>query len=82
MTVVNSSAQFELHLSLQGQLACHILTFAEMLSAWQIPNKRIELIKSVEEELRPRLAESLRVAVLESAPLGMSPLLVFTSLCS
>lgn len=42
-----------------------------MLSAWQFPSKRIELVKSIEEELRPRLPEFLRTAVLDSSSLGM-----------
>lgn len=43
-----------------------------MLSAWQHPSKRIELMKSVEEELRSHLSESLRTILLDSSPLGMS----------
>ncbi|CAL1710706.1 unnamed protein product [Somion occarium] len=62
---------FQLQARLQRQLACHILTYAEMLSAWQFPSKRIELIKSVEDELQSILSESLQSIVLDCSPLGV-----------
>ncbi|OCH85322.1 hypothetical protein OBBRIDRAFT_828983 [Obba rivulosa] len=37
---------------LYNQLVCHILAYAEMLLAWQLPQKRSELLKLVEEDIK------------------------------
>ncbi|CCM03390.1 uncharacterized protein FIBRA_05520 [Fibroporia radiculosa] len=44
--------QQELTLDMRGQLLCHVMFYAEVLLAWQLPAKRSELLKSVERELR------------------------------
>ncbi|OBZ77972.1 putative RWD, RING finger and WD repeat-containing protein C11E3.05 [Grifola frondosa] len=41
-----------LHPQLRSQLICHILTFSDMLLAWQLPERRSELLKLVEEDIR------------------------------
>ncbi|TCD66873.1 hypothetical protein EIP91_000771 [Steccherinum ochraceum] len=41
---------FTLDSPLRAQLICHILAYAEMLSAWQLPQKRSELLKSIRED--------------------------------
>ena len=37
---------------MRGQLVCHILAYAEMLRAWQLPEKRSELLKLVEADVK------------------------------
>ncbi|EMD32397.1 hypothetical protein CERSUDRAFT_126817 [Gelatoporia subvermispora B] len=51
-------------LQLYSQLVCHILAYAEMLLAWQLPHRRSELLKLVEEDLA---AAGLTAVVLDSA---------------
>ncbi|KAI0794847.1 hypothetical protein C8Q75DRAFT_847958 [Abortiporus biennis] len=65
------TSTFKLHTQLRQQLACHILSYAEMLSAWGYPTKRSELLKSVEEELRVILNPVLVDTILESSPIGV-----------
>ncbi|KAI0353310.1 hypothetical protein OH77DRAFT_1497336 [Trametes cingulata] len=37
---------------IRSQLLCHVLCYAEMLLAWQLPEKRSELLKLVESDIR------------------------------
>ena len=37
---------------LRSQLLCHILAYAEMLLVWELPEKRSELLKLVESDVR------------------------------
>ncbi|KAH9843960.1 uncharacterized protein C8Q71DRAFT_21868 [Rhodofomes roseus] len=53
--------------SLRTQLLCHVLAYAEMLLAWGLPNKRTELLKSVERELLSTVMDS---AVFDTAVAG------------
>ncbi|KAI9068878.1 hypothetical protein FKP32DRAFT_1587345 [Trametes sanguinea] len=56
---------------LRSQLLCHILAYAEMLLAWELPEKRSELLKLVETDVQ-RLSLDSTVAneTLYSSPLG------------
>ncbi|EIW56116.1 uncharacterized protein TRAVEDRAFT_50605 [Trametes versicolor FP-101664 SS1] len=38
--------------ALRSQLVCHVLAYAEMLLAWQLPEKRGELLKLVESDIQ------------------------------
>ncbi|KAH9938498.1 uncharacterized protein B0H18DRAFT_1081137 [Fomitopsis serialis] len=44
--------------SLRTQLQCHVLAYAEMLLVWGLPEKRTELLKSVERELLSTVFDS------------------------
>lgn len=37
---------------MRSQLLCHILVYGEMLLAWQLPEKRGELLKLVEDDIQ------------------------------
>ena len=37
---------------MRGQLLCHVFAYAEMLLAWQLPEKRGELLKLVEDDIQ------------------------------
>ncbi|KAM5543752.1 hypothetical protein V8D89_002369 [Ganoderma adspersum] len=50
-TEMQSHAPF-LSSQLRSQLLCHILIYGEMLLAWQLPEKRGELLKLVEDDIR------------------------------
>ncbi|KAJ3484289.1 hypothetical protein NLI96_g5740 [Meripilus lineatus] len=65
-----STPVFSLQPKLRNQLGCHILVYAEMLSAWNLPMKRSELLKSTQNELRTIFAQPMIRRVLESSPLG------------
>ena len=49
------------------QLQCHVLAYAEMLLAWGLPEKRTELLKSVEKAF---LATLLNSTVFDNAIAG------------
>ena len=57
-------------------MVCHVLAYAEILFAWQLPQKRSELLKSVEKDLRSGVPETVVTSLLESSPIGLSTLLV------
>ena len=65
-----SFAIFALKPELQYQLGCHVLAFSEMLSAWQLPHKRSELLKSTHSALRACFPKPFILDILESSPLG------------
>ncbi|KAI0368548.1 hypothetical protein BV20DRAFT_969152 [Pilatotrama ljubarskyi] len=56
---------------LRSQLLCHVLSYAEMLLAWELPVKRSELMKLVESDIRA-LAGDTTIAdeTLYSSPVG------------
>ncbi|TBU54508.1 hypothetical protein BD310DRAFT_935749 [Dichomitus squalens] len=56
---------------MRGQLLCHVLAYAEMLLAWQLPEKRGELLKLVEDDIQ-RLSPDILVSdeTLYSARIG------------
>lgn len=57
---------------MRAQLLCHILAYAEMLLAWQLPEKRAELLKMVEDDLQSLDPEPVIVnETLYAAPMGM-----------
>ncbi|KAI0952525.1 hypothetical protein AcV7_008300 [Taiwanofungus camphoratus] len=49
--------QTELH----DQLLCHIVVYADILLAWQLPEKRAELLKSIESQIRSNAIHPLIV---------------------
>lgn len=56
---------------MRSQLLCHILAYAEMLVAWQLPEKRAELLKLVEDEVQGLVPEDIVAdETLYSAPIG------------
>ncbi|KAH8096852.1 hypothetical protein BXZ70DRAFT_944805 [Cristinia sonorae] len=62
---------FALEPLLRAQMICHILAYADMLSAWQLPQKRAELLKSVDKDAPSGIPPSIISAVFDSAPLGV-----------
>ena len=44
--------------NLSAQLQCHVLAYAEMLLAWGLPEKRTELLKSVEKAFLSTVMDS------------------------
>ena len=55
-------------------MVCHILAYAEMLFAWELPQKRSELLKSVEKEVHDSVPDSIMSSVFDASPLGESEL--------
>ena len=59
---------------MRAQLMCHILAYGEMLLAWQLPDKRAELLKMVEDDINSLEPEPvIEHETLYSAPMGMQP---------
>lgn len=57
---------------MRAQLLCHILAYAEMLLAWQLPEKRAELLKMVEDDIQCLDPEPVIMnETLYAAPMGM-----------
>ncbi|KAI0764721.1 hypothetical protein C8Q74DRAFT_1283552 [Fomes fomentarius] len=56
---------------MRSQLIFHVLAYAEMLVAWQLPEKRAELLKLVEDEVQGLVPEDIVAdETLYSAPIG------------
>ncbi|KAI0746476.1 hypothetical protein C8Q80DRAFT_1320359 [Daedaleopsis nitida] len=56
---------------IRSQLICHILAYAEMLLAWQLPEKRGELLKLVEDDIQDIMPRDIIAnETLYSAPIG------------
>ncbi|RDX46433.1 hypothetical protein OH76DRAFT_1406950 [Lentinus brumalis] len=56
---------------MRAQLMCHILAYAEMLLAWQLPEKRGELLKLVEDDVQGLIPEPvIEDETLYAAPIG------------
>ena len=56
---------------MRGQLLSHVLAYAEMLLAWQLLDKRVELLKLVEDDLRDLSWDTtIAEATLYTAPIG------------
>lgn len=74
-------AMFRLQPPLRRQLEAHIWAYAEMLLAWELPQKRAELLESARVELMsaPDLSHPAMANMLTSSPLG-APL--FSCSCS
>ncbi|CDO74222.1 hypothetical protein BN946_scf184721.g1 [Trametes cinnabarina] len=68
---------------LRSQLLCHVLAYAEMLLAWELPDKRSELLKLVESDIqRLSLVSTVANETLYSSPLGVyRPLATRAWLC-
>ena len=58
---------------MRGQLVSHVLAYAEMLLAWQLLDKRAELLKLIEDDIRLlRLDTVVAEATLFTALVGTS----------
>ncbi|KAI0718425.1 hypothetical protein C8T65DRAFT_570731 [Cerioporus squamosus] len=56
---------------MRAQLMCHILAYAEMLLAWQLPHKRGELLKLIEDAVQSLIPEPVvEDETLYAAPIG------------
>jgi hypothetical protein len=66
------------------RFACHMLAYAEVLQSWQLPKKRLELLKFIHQWLGPLMNQSLHPTAREhdiGLPSAFShELLVFTRL--
>ena len=56
---------------MRGQLLSHVLAYGEMLFAWQLPDKRAELLKLAEDDIGDlSLDIALAEATIYTAPIG------------
>ncbi|KAI0646043.1 hypothetical protein C8Q79DRAFT_1110779 [Trametes meyenii] len=56
---------------LRGQLICHVLAYADILLAWELPEKRGELLKLVESDIRTLSLDAIVAdQTLYSSPIG------------
>lgn len=63
--------------ALRSQLVCHVLAYAEILLAWNLPEKRGELLKLVESDIQGlSLDATVADETLYSSPVGQSCLIV------
>lgn len=71
-----SRSMFRLQPKMRQQLHAHIWAYADMLSAWQLPHKRAELLKATSGEMFTNPILPAVLDMLDSSPVGMYHLLL------